>query len=231
MARYFDGVDDYIAVPVTDDMKPQDFTLMVWAYIIPKSYTYADLLRQLLGSKAGFVFRWSHNDNYLQLRRGVYRKSDGAFVAIVVKDTQQNSAYLDAWHHYCAVFCETGGWAKLYVDGNLRNTVTFDPNLYNFLWEANEFWVMTEYYSGSGAWMKGYAAEVKFFNRALTQDEIRQEMFRRSPARDDLVVYLPLWERTGSQVLSHTKIRKIGTIYGTTYADDPPMVGGSLVAP
>ena len=231
MARYFDGVDDYIAVPVTSDMTPQDFTLMLWAYVMPNSYTYPDLLRQALGFKTGFVFRWSHNDNYLQLRRDVYRKSDGAFVAIVVSDTQQNFAYLNAWHHYCAVFSQTNGWARLYVDGNLRNAITFDPSQYNFTWEADEFWVMTAYYGGAGLWMRGYACEVKFFNRALSQEEIRQEMRRRSPARDDLVVYLPLWERSGSQVLSHTKNIKYGTIYGTTYADDPPFFGGSLVTP
>ena len=232
MARYFDGVDDYIAVQVTSDMTPQDFTLMLWAYIMPKSYTNADLLRQSLHVKTGFVFRWSHGDNYLQLRRDVYRKSDGAFVAIVVRDTQQNSAYLNAWHHYCAVFSQTGGWARLYVDGNLRNAITFDPSQYNFTWEANEFWVMTAYNDGTyGYYMLGYACEVKFFNRALTQEEIRQEMYRRGPARDDLVVYLPLWERSGSQVLSHTKNIKYGTIYGTNYADDPPFLGGSVVAP
>jgi len=86
---------------------------------------------------------------------------------------------IDKWHHYAFTFKD--GVIKLYINGNLFNTIT-NPNIPIQYLEGYEGWAAGTLTTENGcAWnaSRGIIDEIRIYNRVLSQAEIRKLMNRR----------------------------------------------------
>ena len=224
MARYFDGVDDYIRITDTPALRPQQITVMVWFYATGHGHRYSSEI----------FHKYEPSPWYTQVNIGwAYNSTEGydyvgsrvSFTDRTVSDLHTGALPLNTWIH--AVVVWDGINHLLYINGVLVNSREVGPKTLQYSSGYN--WLIGSW-NGSQEFFPGRIAEVRFYGRALSQEEIRSEMFRRTPAKEGLLIYLPLWERSGG-VRNLSSLSLEVTTFGTTYADDPPMVGGSLVAP
>ena len=156
----FDGVDDY--VEIGGNISPtEQITLSAWVYITgDNGYISQDIIRKSIAHGKGYHLRWRHAGiNYLRF----YLNINNTWY--YVEDTIQNTNYLNGWHYFVGTY--DGSQMKLYVDGNLRSSLSVSgPITYDALTVT---WLMAEYYDG---FLQGYIDEVKIFSRGLTQEEI-----------------------------------------------------------
>lgn len=215
MARYFDGVDDYIEVPDSGVLDLVDnFTLMAWVWLYANTTTIN--LAIFDKGQYGYALLYRTN-NTISLAT--------SWVALEV--TSNVTIPLQQWVHVAAV--KSGSTPKLYFNG-IDVTGSVSVQTYSATTATLRIG-RRQPPSDETKYLKGYLADLRIYSRALSQQEIRAEMYRRTPAKQGLVFYLPLWEPSGSIVLDHSGNNNNGTVYGATYADDPPMLGGSMVTP
>ncbi|MRI64471.1 DUF1735 domain-containing protein [Ornithobacterium rhinotracheale] len=96
------------------------------------------------------------------------------------------------WYNISMVY--QGGSLSFYVNGDLA---------YKSPWGAIPDW--TGLYLGNSSF-NGYAREIRFWSKALTQDEINSTMYFADPAAEGLELYYPLNEDTQTNnVVERTK--------------------------
>ncbi|MCD6229175.1 MAG: DUF2341 domain-containing protein, partial [Candidatus Diapherotrites archaeon] len=171
----FDGVDDYVSV--SDDASLDivgDVSIMAWvnADSVPATYKF------IAGKGPG------GDENYdLRVMEGV-----GTFVFLV----RDSAGYYYAntgisstgtWIHLVGVFDSSSKEAKVYANGELKDTVS---TTYSVLNTNNEpFSVGARYYGGLWRdFLDGAIDEVRVYDRALSETEI-QEYFSAGKARLD----------------------------------------------
>jgi len=79
----------------------------------------------------------------------------------------------NVWYHAVAVFNRDTNLMSLYVNGDLKDTETFSGNIANY--NSNFY---TGGYGNSNWNFKGYIDELKIYNFALTEDEVKAEYNR-----------------------------------------------------
>ena len=160
-AYNFDGTDDYINLGNDDDFNfgKSDFSLSLWfqtsvnqpsIYLIGK---YNDLLRPAYGVGTGFV-----TDAY-------------AFVAETssVAEVRGNVNLANGvWRHLTAV-CDRDTWLTVYVDGLIVGSVDAISESGAISSEANLIIGAIE----SGQYFSGKIDDVRIYNRALFDDEVK----------------------------------------------------------
>lgn len=228
MARYFDGVDDYIRRDGVSVVLASQLTICMW---VKTTATTLSFLMDWNRDIGNYYYEW-----ILQMNAdGTIRFWDYQTSAYGFPDNTTNQSTVPIndgqWHHIA--FVKNGTQGAYYIDGQLRGTPTAARDI---SYGTRGFTIGLDYRDWQRnappyKFFNGHISEVRIYNRALSQSEIQSEMYRRIPAKQNLVIYLPLWEREGSIVLDITGNGNNGTIYGATYADDPPMLGGSMVTP
>ena len=225
MARYFDGVDDYIRITHTTQLEPQQFTVMAWFYATAHGIS---VTREIFHKQEPSPWYAQANISW-ELQSGQSQSnvfSRVAFTDGTISDIRSGFLPLNTWIHAAAVW--NGTQHLLYINGIL--VASNNVGAKTLQYSSGYNWFVGRDRDGGNNLFIGNIAEVRFYGRALSQEEIRSEMFRRTPAKEGLLIYLPLWERSGG-VRNLSSLSLEVTTFGTTYADDPPMVGGSLVAP
>ena len=82
------------------------------------------------------------------------------------------------------------------------------------------------------SFFNGRIAHFGYWNVVLTSAEMYQyAMSRQVPRRNNLRLYVPLWEQAGTTVKDHSGNAFTGTITGAVYINDPPLLAGALVRP
>jgi len=165
MALSFDGVDDYVDCGKDASLRPNRFTLMAW---VKTTHSI------VWGSVAGYHYTalWPS----FALSVGAGAGDEGKATAQVYTDASYYVAgpRVDdgLWHHLVAVY--DGSYIKIYVNGDLKaqtsatGDITYDktkPFKINGL--------------GGYHYLDAVIDEVRIYNRALSQDEIRMLMYRR----------------------------------------------------
>jgi hypothetical protein len=114
------GTSQYINVPDSTRLGlTGSFTIAIVAKITGVgSGSFNDLMRHAAAYAKGYHLRWKHIDSILHLRVERYSNS------FVVYDTQNNSAYLNAWHVFLGRYNQGTGVADLWVDATKRNQTT-----------------------------------------------------------------------------------------------------------
>lgn len=239
MARWFDGVDDYISfgpAPNLDLSSATDeITIIAW---VKTTDTDGPIVS----------FRHSTNDNpvidfvigfngYGNANIGtgkpsvLVRDNNGGGLTYMIGPNPIN----DGLWHYVAFTRNSSKQSILYVDGiavaQMTDTMTAPVTCDLKAIGSERRWVLINHGKPNQRYFSGVISEVRIYKRALTADEIRAYMYRRIFAISSLGLYFPLWERSDSTVLDHSGNNNNGTVYGATYADDPPMLGGSMVTP
>ncbi len=184
----FDGVNDHITLPEMVISYSKGFSVEVW--VCHKSFTHWSRIIDFgNGSSAdNILLANSHGTNNLVL--AVYK---GASIQMI---EVENALTLGEWTHLAATI-DASGNAKVYKDGQLlRSGICHLPNSIN----------RTRNYIGRSNWdQDGYldaqVSDLRIWNVARTQDEIRANMYTRLSGKEsNLVAYYPLGEATGSQV-------------------------------
>jgi hypothetical protein len=155
-ALSFDGVDDYVSTGKNLLNNMNSFTLTGWIY--PKSS----------GSRIGF---FGQNDaiecGFIDADTIQCWTSGGGYVNW---DFTSATFPFNEWHYIAAV--GNGSNIKLYVDGELKSiggtsTTNYGSSSYFFNIGGGGI------FDASGNWFNGTIDEVRIYNRALTEDEIK----------------------------------------------------------
>ncbi len=112
----FDGNGDYVEIPANPSLEPTEkLTISAW---IKKASANTTGLQNIFTNGGWFrALRFSDNNVLFQLRiNGI---DQTLYSLTQISDTN--------WHHIAAVF--TGGEMKLYIDGNLDNTLTVSGSM------------------------------------------------------------------------------------------------------
>ncbi|MEM2363751.1 MAG: LamG domain-containing protein [Candidatus Nezhaarchaeales archaeon] len=197
---YFDGVDDYVATPLVPSPN-QSFTLIVWA----KSNIYISRSERLGKALIATLSTWA-NDTIFFWWAGW---GGGWDILIDIGGTDYHASCptdLDTdWHFVVATFDSMNGVLKLYVDGVLGATRTGipQPNFYPapFKISCYHYW-------------NGLIDDVRIYNRALSDDEIKAIYERDELIKDGLVLYLDFTEYEGNIAYDKSGMGNHGTIYG-----------------
>jgi len=162
LGRYglsFDGVDDYVEVPHSEELNPTDsITLMALVYTLGDSETYRNVVRKeesylLLSTLAGEDTLASY------IYTTAWQRFE--YTAITLPDI------LNKWVHVAMTYDRTEGKVRLWVNGELDSEYGFaDPinvstNPVNIGGRAD------------GNWWYGLIALVRIYNRALSEREIK----------------------------------------------------------
>jgi hypothetical protein len=163
----FNGTSDYIEVKEDgkgSDFAVQEFTIGAWVYLDSAandkaiwsfdftSHTppyYAQQLR--INTSYNLQFFWNNGSANRQLASSI------------------NAVTLNNWYYVTATY--KSGEQKLYLDGSLLTSSTLSETItyYN-----QEVWIGRSNY----AYMNGNLANVAFWNRALSSDEINSVMWK-----------------------------------------------------
>ena len=119
-AIYLRGDSD-IAVPSTDQLRPQSMTLSAWVNIEPGFRDFGWLIGE--GDNFGLVVnRFTPGDVHF------YYRSRGHWVSHTTSNIPVND---QEWHHVAATFDNDSLISKIYIDGELINTEQhYDPIAY-----------------------------------------------------------------------------------------------------
>ncbi|WP_046754864.1 LamG-like jellyroll fold domain-containing protein [Kordia jejudonensis] len=155
-ALFFDGVDDFVEdkTPTTDGLT--DYSVMAW---VKNPGQLSVAVKRILGVTDQYEF---FLDNAVRL--AITEGQNGGF-------SQPGSASNTNWVHFAIISNTATGFATLYIDGKVLGASTIDPLTPN----PNPFRmgtvVGTNYFRGS-------IDEVKIFDVALTQDQMREMIYQ-----------------------------------------------------
>ncbi|MBU2650650.1 MAG: LamG domain-containing protein [Bacteroidetes bacterium] len=217
----FAGDNDYISITGLSSNGFSGITIEAWVY--PHSFN-DPVPDARISNVAG------HNDASSLLRIGDSHPGeleDNDIPQFVVttgsgnkKCTGTTQMLVNKWYHIAGTY--DGSNLRIYVNGILEKTVAHTGNI------TNGMSTMEIGGSGTERYFDGLMDEVRIWNDARTQDEIRQNMYREiiSPG-SDLVAYYKLNETTGTTAID-TKGSFNGTLTnmsGNEWQTSPALFG------
>jgi hypothetical protein len=179
----FDGTSGYVEIPHNEslDMAQSDLSLEAW---VKASTQPGGLWLNTIFAKGGT--NW--NAGYLIAVRG---DSDATFVGGLTTlvsaagggtETHTEKNIDDnGWHHVVGVFSRSSGEIRGYIDGKLEQSTGADANL-NIGTEAEARLGRSSQQSASADWYAGLIDEVRVYNKALSNDEVKQNFDKGATA-------------------------------------------------
>ncbi|MGC9048729.1 MAG: LamG domain-containing protein [Patescibacteria group bacterium] len=169
-ALSFDGVDDYVNFGDVLDIGTSDWSYGCWfkADWTAASQTKSIIAKSRYGSNIGRY--------YLVFESGYLRtvlQTSGGDKIINTSETP----YLDGNWHHAFVTIDRDGLMKLYVDGVLKGSIDVSAGAFNNYNTPYPFGIGAYQNVGGTAfdrhWFKGLIDEVRVYNRALSDAEIK----------------------------------------------------------
>ncbi|MCC9137753.1 LamG domain-containing protein [Pontibacter silvestris] len=203
-----DGLNDYVGFDNNNRGIENEVTVEAW--IKTNSFGHHHILSKYdRDAERGFQLLIQNGKACLAGRdgSGSYRLS--GYSATIVAD--------NSWHHIAGVVHE-GTWT-IYVDGKLQNQ--FISRYENTILRSNEELLIGNYYYSQlgNHFYNGQVDEVRIWKRALSIEEIRQNMCQSVPvASTDLVAYFKFDETSGSTVKDYSNLSIDGVLRNTTIA-------------
>jgi hypothetical protein len=174
-AYSFDGINDYIGVTNTTDFgfNNQSFSVSLWAQVRDNEGGYESF----------FHLSSQNNSSRFPIAKGlawwsgsrIYTEFDSGWQCQVISDKYGTALPLNAWMHLVSVVnCETGK-LELYADG-VPQLIGPRPDLISFNFSSpgppKLFLGMGPDYDGN--YLSGLLDDVRIYNRALSESEVRQ---------------------------------------------------------
>lgn len=158
-ALSFDGVNDYVSIPHSGSLDLQNaLTLAVWVY------------------RTRAATEWIMNKNYDSATNTQY--------GILIRDSHSIELYLNGgarvtytlntvgrWAHIVCVW--DGSTARIYVDGELKASASYSATLTSQPYALTLACRKTTGGVPGAYWFQGYLDEVRIYNRALSEEEIK----------------------------------------------------------
>ena len=182
----FDGTDDCIAnTSFTQGTGP--FTVEAWVWTSTSNLPSAGIFNRAGNTSSRIIWKFNLNNNNVRIdfyNTSIVNKT--VISTAIVKDNQ--------WHHIAGGYDGTNIF--LYVDGNLQGTTSFAGGTLN----TSAAPLVIGYDSCcSGRPFNGMIAELRIWNAARTQAEIRDNMHLRIPANNpSLLAYYHFADASGS---------------------------------
>jgi hypothetical protein len=170
----FDGIDDYIHIPTSSSLSPQNsFTIEAWIY---PTWSEQDISHKNIMSKWGGESNWSRVYSFLAYGRKILfaisdpaHENDGEFHTF---QTSEDVLTLNAWNYVSAVYEQSSGTRRIYVNGVLAATRIDTPITVSNSMADVTIGAMRS--PSIGEFFNGQIDEVSFYNRALTSNEIME---------------------------------------------------------
>lgn len=226
MSRQFDGVDDTVEVDgIPGVVAKVPFTMAVW-FKVPNT-------------TARYYLMWvgvsTQSNRYWDLR------VDGTAAApkpLQLETNQQGSLEILAaapkgyqankWHHACGVITSNTN-RTIYLDGENAQTGTSSLNPLTGNATIDRLSLGRQAGSAPGNYLNGRLAHACVFNRALTQNEVRQLLISPTLIRKGLVAYyrLPGLAAPEPNFIDGTK--NLSSVYGAIGSQDEPPISHIFV--
>ena len=161
-ALNFNGVNNYIQGSTSSLLKPTNITISAWAKTSDSKstqfiggYGNTGVLGYWLGAGSSkFVFSVGNGSSNKQLSSNFTSNDNN-------------------WHHVVGTY--DGSTQKIFVDGNLKNTYTAVTGDISYGTLANGFLIGNTEGLNSARFWSGSIDDVKIYNYALTDDEVKQD--------------------------------------------------------
>jgi hypothetical protein len=155
----FDGTDDYVNAGSNFNLR-EEFTISQW------------LKRDSISTAQVFNSKWNASSprpyTFLFLVNNSIRlalNSNDSYV-----DTPSNYVSLTDWIHVVGVYSMSGGFIKLYVDGEEKNSESYSTILVDA--PSEDLMIGAERASSPSSYFDGSMKDVRIYNRALTAEEV-----------------------------------------------------------
>jgi len=159
----FDGMNDYIEVSDSNNLKPDHITVEAWVYPIGEKLlvqTDVAIVRKLdWNNKQGYWLRWHNNTKHAEF--GIGNGTNWEEIASSV-----GSVPLNQWTHLVGTY--NGTHSKIYVNGILEDTSSYHPEKINHTTDVLRIGAATPNFKR----FNGTIDEVRIWNRALSPEEI-----------------------------------------------------------
>jgi hypothetical protein len=157
----FDGVDDYISIPPFN-FGTADFTISYWLYKNSRNYRY---VQDLGGSNTGNISLGPGNGGQISENAGINVYGGSKVLSV---GTELGATWYPINEFFELTISRSGSVSKLYLNGLLIYTDTATGN-YGGVSNSK----ISDYGGGSYPF-DGKIANVKFYNKLLTQQEVLQ---------------------------------------------------------
>ena len=174
-AYYFNGVDNYIQIPNSTSLDPNN-QLSVCAYVMPMGFYYGTCHGNSMIMKGDADFL---TGNYgLRFSDAIYTNGNNCFTPVVdsvhqtfygVTGSEDVTDFIQKGQWYCVVYTYDGTYSRLYVDGVIKDSVS-SPGL-TF---SNSYDLYFGHMNNTTFpyWFNGVLDEIRIYNRALNRDEV-----------------------------------------------------------
>jgi len=214
-ALSFDGVDDYVQVSHNPSLSITD-AITIEAWIKPSSLT--PVYQEILSKGGDYNSNNNNYDIYLHYTRVAIHWKNDVYESLT-------GILINTWTHIAITIDVPNLISKMYINGNLDKTFTITT-----VPEANTNpLVIGKYIIGSPYPFNGLIDEVRIYNRALSEEEIKSHFlagvrkfypirFAHLRTFPGCVLNLPMEERSGTTVYDQSGFKNHGTIYGATWS-------------
>lgn len=192
-AYAFSGQGEYIMLSPFPNLDTGAFSLSVWAKYAPEA--------ALKGWNSTIVSQDDHGRKLDQSQRVLQLSTKGEYVTWhrmrQAKDAVGKQPILrGVWYHFVAIY--DGAQHKLYVNGELQDTQTgsFHPNL------EEPIYIGKKNSDEKRFWFHGVLDDVRFYNRALTDNEVLELYGEQGYAGD------PGWTPAPPRTVRKTAVAK-----------------------
>ncbi len=223
----FDGVDDFVGVPRSTSLEPDEFTIELWAWLDGPQDWNTRLLRKGLDD-AYFITCDQDLDQRMQ-----FMITRGHTISLQAKDNQPHTTYSGSWHHFLGVYAVN--YADFWVDGVKVSSLGHGLGPMTHL-------PLTDLCIGAGLpialqneYFKGRIDEVRIWNYPRTPQQIAATWHTSVPANDPgLVAYWNFDEGSGQLAGDSSSSMNHGQLGATAAAesDDPTwMISDAPIGP
>ncbi|MCU0546308.1 MAG: LamG domain-containing protein [Oscillatoriaceae cyanobacterium Prado104] len=206
----FDGKDDYVEFPGQCVPAGNEITVTFWVYggsSLPKQTSILEAVEKSAVRMLNIHLPWSNGRVYFDC--GSQTTCDR-----IEKDAPA-SEYKDKWTHWAFTKNVTTGEMKIYLNGELWHS---EGNKKAAISQADKLAIGSHPSPALGNHYHGMMQELSIWSRALSPEEIKQNMNRRLVGNEpNLTGYWPLNEGTGTIVRDKTRRGNHGSINGATW--------------
>ena len=199
----FDGTDDYVNIPDNNSLNSNSFTIELW--LKPGSLRIQHLVTKQDpggGGRYWRIFMASANGSI----------EFDAIPGEIANCNTGNIAQVGEWIHIAAVYDHAASTVKLYADGVLKSEVTGITDMGGATDEGLTF-------SKSYSPLDGCLDEVRYWNIALTEEQIRENMYLPlSSTETGLVSYWQFNDGSGTTLTDNLNTND-GTLINMTDDD------------